>query len=374
MKRNLLLFCCILTLLCPSGCAKGKSAQLGTDGSEPGETAAGPGEVRTEAETDQSENGKDRAEEEVKETGEDALPFENGKGYYILEADADTTVTPAIEFDGTDGTFMFLYDILLSRNIQGTFKVKDNILTAKASDGKGKYRFEIESGDVLRFVQKGSSEIMLSDADSNEKYLADKAKFIREEHVMPTKEEVYAMRQRVLEGMTDEAVKTLTDNIKSANESLERSCIHGNLFERLSDPENLTWNLLEKTGEVQTDWAFEDGMEYDRSSGLTYGEFGKKYGMPVMTDNQYDADDLIGIVQQMKDSLKNNLLKSDLENIIQNINYARETHDVEYVKKIYYALHDMDYFLLRYGIEDIGKHISDMSAVSAYYGALEVYQ
>ena len=114
--------------------------------------------------------------------------------------------------------------------------------------------------------------------------------------------------------------------------------------------------------------------EYDSSSGMTYEQFAKKYGEPVMTDNEYDADALISIVQQMKDSLKSTLLKDDLENIIQNINSAKETHDVEYIRQIYYTVHDMDYFLLRYGIEDIGKNIPDMSAVSTYYGVLEVYR
>lgn len=383
MKRKLLLFCCIIItgLGCLSGCARSEKGHLKADGQKSEAAKSESGTSEAASDTDMSESGGSQSEGEGGKTGGEepeaentGSPFENGTGYYIMEADADTTVNPAIEIDGTDGTFMFLYDILLSNNMQGTFKIKDGILTAKASDGKGKYRFAVEGRDVLRFVQEGSDKIMLSDAENNEKYLEDKAKFVLVEHVMPTKEEVYAMREKVLEGMSEEAVKTLTDNIRAANESLERSCLQGNLFERLSDPENLTWNLLEKTGEVQTDWAFEDGIEYDSSSGMTYEQFGKKYGKPVMTENQYDADALISIVQQMKDSLENNLLKDDLENIIQNINNARQTHDVEYVKQIYYAVHDMDYFLLRYGIEDVGRHIQDMSAVSTYYGALKIYQ
>lgn len=46
---------------------------------------------------------------------------------------------------------------------------------------------------------------------------------------------------------------------------------------------------------------------------------------------------------------------------------------MENIKQIYFILHDMDYFLLRYGIEDIGKKVTDMSAVSTYYGVLEIY-
>ncbi len=392
MKRNLLLFCCIITLSCLPGCAGSGTAHVKTAGSE-SETArseteqasSGQETDQSEPEADQPDSGADTPDSAGSDSGTvggtDEGEAENagsllvkGKGFYLMEADADTTVNPAIELDGADGTFMFLYDILLSNNIQGNFEIKGDILTARASDGQGRYRFRIESRDVLRFVQKGSSKIRLSDAEGSEKFLKDNAKFTLEAHVMPTKEEVYAMRKKVLEGMADEDIETLTDNIKAANESLERSCIGGNLFERLSDPEDLSWNLLDKTGQVQTGWAFEGDKEYDSSSGMTYEQFAKKYGEPVMTDNEYDADALISIVQQMKDSLKSTLLKDDLENIIQNINSAKETHDVEYIRQIYYTVHDMDYFLLRYGIEDIGKNIPDMSVVSTYYGVLEVYR
>lgn len=341
VRKRLIMLCCIVSFVCFAGCAASEA---------------------------------DKTEKKAEEKEEIENIFGKEDRFYIMEADADTTVTPAIELDAASGTFMFLHNILLSANIQGTFEVEDNMLTATADDGTGKYLFEIENGDVLRFVQEGSAKIMLSDTENNEKFLADKAKFMLEEHIMPSKEEVYAMRQKALEGMTDEAKKTLTENIKAANENLERRYLCDNLFERLSDPEDLEWNVLEKTGKVQTGWAFEKDVEYDESSGMTYEQFAEKYGEPVVTENPYDADALIALVQEMKESLKSDMLKGDLENIIQNINLARKTHNVEYVKQIYYALHDMDYFLLRYGIEDVGAHISDMSAVSTYYGALEIYQ
>ena len=37
-------------------------------------------------------------------------------------------------------------------------------------------------------------------------------------------------------------------------------------------------------------------------------------------------------------------------------------------------LHDLDYFLLRYGIEDVGKYTKDGSVVAKYYGVLMVYE
>ena len=42
--------------------------------------------------------------------------------------------------------------------------------------------------------------------------------------------------------------------------------------------------------------------------------------------------------------------------------------------EIYKILHDLDYFLLRYGIEDVGKYTKDGSVVAKYYGVLMVYE
>lgn len=52
---------------------------------------------------------------------------------------------------------------------------------------------------------------------------------------------------------------------------------------------------------------------------------------------------------------------------------AAETHDMEYANDIYKILHDMDYFLLRYGIEDVGGYTRYDDVVSKYYGVLNVY-
>ena len=53
---------------------------------------------------------------------------------------------------------------------------------------------------------------------------------------------------------------------------------------------------------------------------------------------------------------------------------AMEKHEVEYANEIYKVLHDLDYFLLRYGIEDVGKYTVDGSIVAKYYGVLTVYE
>ena len=53
---------------------------------------------------------------------------------------------------------------------------------------------------------------------------------------------------------------------------------------------------------------------------------------------------------------------------------ARDTHDVKYLRQMYYILHDMDYFLLRYGMEALGPGVQDKSTLAKYYGVLEVYK
>ena len=52
---------------------------------------------------------------------------------------------------------------------------------------------------------------------------------------------------------------------------------------------------------------------------------------------------------------------------------AKETHRMEIVNNIYKKLHDLDYFLLRYGPKDVAKYVEDDSTVSKYYGTLPFY-
>ena len=59
-------------------------------------------------------------------------------------------------------------------------------------------------------------------------------------------------------------------------------------------------------------------------------------------------------------------------------NVANDTksigNDVEYIIQIYRIVHDMEYFLFRYGIEDVGRYVDDISTTSKYYGVLTVYE
>lgn len=165
----------------------------------------------------------------------------------------------------------------------------------------------------------------------------------------PSKEEVLSMRESVLAGMSDEAVERLKENIKIANQTMEKAYMYDNLFKRLSDADDLYWNYIDQKGDIQI-------------------------GDSVTAYNRFDADNFIVLMEEMKNGLENELLKADFDSLIDNMAQAKETHDVEYVKKIYYILHDMDYFLLRYGPEDVGKYTKDTSTVSTYYDSLEVYK
>ena len=52
------------------------------------------------------------------------------------------------------------------------------------------------------------------------------------EVIAPTKEEVLAMRAIVLEGMSEEAIKRLKENIKIANLQMEEAYLYDDLFGR----------------------------------------------------------------------------------------------------------------------------------------------
>lgn len=193
---------------------------------------------------------------------------------------------------------------------------------------------------------------------------------------IPSKEDVLAMRKIVLEGMSDEEIERLTENIKVANLTMENSYLYENLFEKLADKESLYWNYFDKKGDIQIDWAVESDINMKKtmeSEGISEEEFYQKYGQPVVTYNRFDAANFIALVEDMQKSVQNELLRADLQQLINAASLAAETHDMEYANDIYKILHDMDYFLLRYGIEDVGGYTRYDDVVSKYYGVLNVY-
>ena len=72
---------------------------------------------------------------------------------------------------------------------------------------------------------------------------------------IPSKEEVLAMRELVLEGMTNEDIERLTENMKVANLRLESAYLNDNVFEKLSDKDSLYWNYFDQKGDIQVGWS-----------------------------------------------------------------------------------------------------------------------
>lgn len=175
---------------------------------------------------------------------------------------------------------------------------------------------------------------------------------VEEEISVPSKEEVLEMREVVLEGMSEEEIERLTENIKVANLRMESAYLYDDIFGKLSDENSLYWNYFDEKGDIQIGWADDE---------------------PVMVYNRFDATNFINLIEDMQKSVHNEMLVADLQQLIDLTALAAETHEMEYANEIYKILHDLDYFLLRYGIENVGVYTQDRSVVSKYYGVLQVY-
>lgn len=213
-----------------------------------------------------------------------------------------------------------------------------------------------------------SNENILDGSESDIEY---------EENYVPTEAAVLLARQQATEGMTQQQVENLTNVIKAANLWLEQKYMDENLFGKLSDPNNLYWNYFHQTGEIQIGWAVNDSIDMDavcEQEKLSPDEFYAKYGTPVVTTNLYDADKFVELMSEMKSFVQNEVLKSELQYLMDQTERAKETHRMEIVNDIYKKIHDLDYFLLRYGPKDVGKYVEDDSTVSKYYGTLSFYQ
>ena len=192
----------------------------------------------------------------------------------------------------------------------------------------------------------------------------------------PTKVEVLAARELALEGMSEEQVERLMQVVKSANLWWEHEYMWYDIFRRLEDPNSLTWNYFDQTGEIRIGWAYDGDLDMDEicwQENLTEDEFYAKYGAGVVAYNDYDADDFIAILEELKADVQNEKLSADLQYLIDETREAKENHSVEHANNMYQILHDLDYFLLRYGPEDVGQYMTDRSTVSLYYGTLSAY-
>ncbi|MCI6919208.1 MAG: hypothetical protein MR817_01690 [Lachnospiraceae bacterium] len=204
---------------------------------------------------------------------------------------------------------------------------------------------------------------------------------------VPSKETVLERRNACLQGMSEEDITRLTENIKVANLAMEYSYLYDRLFERMADPEDLYWNYVDQKGDIQIGYSLEQEAvdawkEYSQNAEeitdmdsywKAYQQYEEEHGQPVYTYNRFDADNFIALMEEMKGLLKNDTLAADLDQLIENTRQAKETHDVTYIKEIYYILHDMDYYLLRYAPDDVASFVQDKGRIAVYYGALQVY-
>lgn len=192
----------------------------------------------------------------------------------------------------------------------------------------------------------------------------------------PVEEAVLGARERVLEGLNTKQIERLIETIKAANLCLEQEYMFNNLFGKLEDPESLYWNYFHQIGEIQIGWVVEgsvDMVTVCAEEDLTEDEFYAKYGAPVVATNHYDADKFISLLEELNADVRSEDLKAELQYIIDETALARDTHVMEHVNNIYKKLHDMDYFLLRYGPTDVGPYVKDDSTITKYYGTLSIY-
>lgn len=193
----------------------------------------------------------------------------------------------------------------------------------------------------------------------------------------PTKEEVLAAGEQVLEGMSEEEAERLKENIKVANLQMESAYLNDNIFTKLESADHPYWQYFDEKGDIQVAWVYngsaQEMKDIMEKENLSPDEFLPKYGTPVTVYNRFDAENFAALLEEMKETVQNEKLKDDLQKIIDETILAAETHDVEHAYNIYKLLHDMDYYLLRYGMEDVGKYVHDISTISKYYGVLSVY-
>ena len=169
----------------------------------------------------------------------------------------------------------------------------------------------------------------------------------------------------------------LTEAVKTANLWLEQIYLYDDLFGKLEDPDSLYWNYFDQSGEIQIAWAYDGNLDMDAvcvREGLTEVEFYSRYGTAVSAVSDYTADDFIALMEELEASAQNEGLKAELRELAAEMELAKG-HEMERVNNVYKKLHDLDYFLLRYGPEVLDGYGAeyDKSTVSKYYGTLPFY-
>lgn len=247
-------------------------------------------------------------------------------------------------------------------------------------------------GNVSAGNYAGQEEVMISLSDPPDGKITDEALSAGEatESSFPTEEEVEKVRNKALAGMDEEEIDAFTAYVKNYHNWLESELIYGDLESRLSDKNSMSWNYFDRTGEIQTGWALEGDPESDAKTGrelyeymrqkypefgdVSLDELGEMYGTPVFADNPYGSEVVIERMRELTASAENEIFLSDVENLCDALQMAKDTHEAEHVVRAHEILHDMEYFLLRYSPRDVAPYTLDKSLSGRYYGVLEVWK
>lgn len=119
----------------------------------------------------------------------------------------------------------------MKKNIKGVIVVFSILCTCFLACGTVNEAQTIDQSEVNvseeAVLQPESSKSSSNTDNSDESILA------------PSKEEVLSMRTVVLEGMNEEEIDRLTENIKVANLTMESAYLNDNIFDKLSDPDRM---------------------------------------------------------------------------------------------------------------------------------------
>ena len=148
----------------------------------------------------------------------------------------------------------------------------------------------------------------------------------------------YEIKEQILEQLNEEERRNVIVTIANYNIKYERGYVNGKMFSDYVKEESDSWQYAENY-----------------------------------------KDTFIDNIKNVRDLLHNDILRNDLDEVVDLYLKACDTHDRNYLISMYYILHDMDYYLLRDGrklFEQMqysdGYHV-DVSTVWKYYGVLKVY-
>ena len=192
----------------------------------------------------------------------------------------------------------------------------------------------------------------------------------------PTRDEFNRARSIYFEQMSPEDLQAFCSWISTQNLSMEHTYVFENKFEQYQNPDSPIWNLYEETGdEVIIGYAFDDEEKERNHPEMNDEEYASLYGSPVVTQNNYDAKAYIDKLTSFQSTIYNEDFSKLIDQLIDYYNLAQQTHDVQYLLKIYYIYHDMDYYLIRYAPDAFSdENIIDKSTIYTYYNSLPVYQ